>query len=158
MISGINQGSNLGEDAFYSGTVAAAVEAAISGIPSFAISIDNLYNTDFSHAVTFAERLASFILSKRTERTLILNVNVPSGIPLGVKFVPLSNARYVEEYEKILNPRKREFYWLKGELKQFEEAEESDVECLKKGFITITPLLLNITDYDAFKFILDWNL
>ena len=157
VISGINLGSNLGIDVLYSGTVSAATEAAILGIPAFAISLDALENPDFSYASDFAVKLAKLVLKNKIPENTVLNVNVPAGEVRGVKVVPLSKARYMERYEKRINPRKKTYYWLTGEFMEETDVGESDSKALRDGFISITPLTIDLTDYHFMEQISKWE-
>ncbi|MCM8764080.1 MAG: 5'/3'-nucleotidase SurE [Candidatus Omnitrophica bacterium] len=157
VVSGINLGSNLGIDVLYSGTVSAATEAVIMGIPAFAISLDMLENPDFSYAASFAKKLAILMVRNRIPENIVLNVNVPDRKPCGVKLVPLSKARYRERYEKRINPRKKEYWWLTGEFMEETDTDDSDTHWLKKGFITITPLNIDLTDYECMNLISEWK-
>ncbi|MCM8816335.1 MAG: 5'/3'-nucleotidase SurE, partial [Candidatus Omnitrophica bacterium] len=87
---------------------------------------------------------------------VVLNVNVPQGKPLGVKVVPLSKARYREYYEKRVNPRKKVYYWLTGEFIEETDIGQSDIKALREGFITITPLTIDMTSYESLKVISGW--
>ncbi|MGB9642845.1 MAG: 5'/3'-nucleotidase SurE [Candidatus Ratteibacteria bacterium] len=158
VISGINLGSNLGIDVLYSGTVSAATEAVILGIPAFAISLDTLENPDFSFAAKFAKELAKLIFAHGLAENTVLNVNVPDKIPAGVKIVPLSKARYREYYEKRVNPRKKVYYWLTGEFMEETDIGESDTRALREGFVSITPLTVDLTNYRNIEEISNWNL
>ncbi len=157
VVSGINLGSNLGVDVLYSGTVSAATEAAILGIPSFAISLDSFENPDFSHAAFFAFCLAERIIENGLPGDTVLNVNIPQGKPSGIKVVPLSKARYREYYEKRINPRKKVYYWLDGEFMEETDTGNSDTRALKEGFITITPLTIDMTGYECMDIISRWK-
>lgn len=160
VISGINLGCNLGIDVLYSGTVSAATEAVILGIPAFAISLDSFENPDFSFAADFARKLIILMLENKTPENIVLNVNVPSTCndePKGVKIVPLSKARYRERYEKRINPRKKVYYWLTGEFMEETDGIESDTQALRNGYITITPLNIDLTDYRCIEYISRWN-
>ncbi|MCM8825573.1 MAG: 5'/3'-nucleotidase SurE [Candidatus Omnitrophica bacterium] len=157
VISGINLGSNLGIDVLYSGTVSAATEAVILGIPAFAISLDTLENPDFSFAANFAKELALLIVRNHIPENIVLNVNVPCGRPRGVKIVPLSKARYMERYEKRINPRKKEYWWLMGEFMEETDVGDSDIRWIREEFITITPLNIDLTDYDCLKLLAGWR-
>ncbi|MCM8822106.1 MAG: 5'/3'-nucleotidase SurE [Candidatus Omnitrophica bacterium] len=157
VVSGINLGSNLGIDVLYSGTVSAATEAVIMGIPAFAISLDTLENPDFFCAANFAKELAIAMLKNRIPENIVLNVNVPFGEPRGVKIVPLSKARYRERYEKRINPRKKEYWWLTGEFMEETDIGDSDIRWVKDGFVTITPLNIDLTDYEYLNLISEWK-
>ena len=151
VVSGINLGANVGINVLYSGTVSAATEAAIQGIPSLAISLDTHREADFSAAARFARRMAAFILETPLPQ-VALNVNVPA-IPeeeiRGVVVAKQGRARLMECFERRIDPRENIYYWLAGETElPLHEDEESDGSCLKRGMITITPIYYDLTRHD----------
>jgi 5'-nucleotidase len=151
VVSGINLGANVGINVLYSGTVSAATEAAIQGIPSLAISLDTHREADFSVAARFARRMAAFILETPLPQ-VALNVNVPA-IPeeeiRGVVVAKQGRARLMECFERRIDPRENIYYWLAGETElPLHEDEESDGSCLKRGMITITPIYYDLTRHD----------
>jgi 5'-nucleotidase len=151
VVSGINRGANVGINVLYSGTVSAATEAAIQGIPSMAISLDTHQEADFSTAARFARRMAAFILEHPLPH-VALNVNVPA-IPeeeiRGVVVAKQGRARLMESYDRRIDPRENIYYWLAGETElPVHEDEESDGSALKRGMITITPICYDLTRHD----------
>jgi 5'-nucleotidase len=154
VVSGINRGANVGINVLYSGTVSAATEAAIQGIPSMAVSLDSHKEADFSAAARFARKMASFILEHPLPH-VALNVNVPS-VPeeqiRGVVVVKQRHARLIESFDKRIDPRERIYYWLAGETEiSAHEEEESDGSALKRGMITITPICYDLTRHDLLE-------
>jgi 5'-nucleotidase len=153
VVSGINLGANVGINVIYSGTVSAATEGVILGIPSVAISLDTQRNADFSFAAKFARKIADFMLKDNPMKHIALNVNVPA-LPedqiKGVVVAKQGRARLIENFEKRTDPRENIYYWLAGEtqLSDHEEAD-SDACALRKGMITITPIYYDLTRYDA---------
>jgi 5'-nucleotidase len=151
VVSGINRGANVGINVLYSGTVSAATEAAIQGIPSMAISLDTRQEADFSTAARFARRMAPFILENPLPH-VALNVNVPA-IPeeeiRGVVVARQGRARLMESFDRRIDPRENIYYWLAGETElPVHEDEESDGSALKRGMITITPICYDLTRHD----------
>ncbi|MHB9098205.1 MAG: 5'/3'-nucleotidase SurE [Syntrophales bacterium] len=151
VVSGINRGANVGINVLYSGTVSAATEAAIQGIPSMAISLDTHQEADFSTAARFARRMACFILEHPLPH-VALNVNVPA-IPeeeiRGVVVAKQGRARLMESFDRRIDPRENIYYWLAGETElPAHEDEESDGSALKRGMITITPICYDLTRHD----------
>ena len=151
VVSGINRGANVGINVLYSGTVSAATEAAIQGIPSMAISLDTHQEADFSTAARFARRMAAFILEHPLPH-VALNVNVPA-IPedeiRGVVVAKQGRARLMESFDRRIDPRENIYYWLAGETDlPVHEDEESDGSALKRGMITITPICYDLTRHD----------
>jgi 5'-nucleotidase len=152
VVSGINRGANIGINILYSGTVSAATEAVILGLPSLAISLDSHHDADYAFAARFARKMAAFVLANPMKNVAI-NVNVPA-IPeeeiQGVVVVRQGKARLLESFEKRVDPRDNIYYWLAGETQVTEdEGIDSDFMALRRGMITITPLYCDLTRYDA---------
>jgi len=151
VVSGINRGANVGINVLYSGTVSAATEAAIQGVPSLAISLDSHQEADFTTAARFARKMAAFVLENPLPH-VALNVNVPA-VPeeeiRGVVVAKQGRARLMESFEKRVDPRDNIYYWLAGETElPAREDEESDGSALKRGMITITPICFDLTRHD----------
>jgi len=154
VISGINKGANVGINVLYSGTVSAATEGIILGIPSFAISLDCHRDADFSVAARFARKMAAFMMGNSSLQGVALNVNVPA-LPeeeiKGVVVARQGQARLMEEFDKRTDPRENVYYWLAGATQApVNEEPDSDASALKRGLITITPLHHDLTRYDVF--------
>ncbi|MDD5167575.1 MAG: 5'/3'-nucleotidase SurE [Syntrophales bacterium] len=152
VVSGINRGANVGINVIYSGTVSAATEGVILGIPSLAVSLDSHHDADYSFAARFARKMAAFIL-RNPIKDVAINVNVPA-IPetdiRGVMVARQGRARLLENFEKRVDPRDNVYYWLAGETQLAEaEPDDSDAVALRKGMITITPLYCDLTRYAA---------
>jgi 5'-nucleotidase len=151
VVSGINRGANVGINVLYSGTVSAAAEAAIQGVPSMAISLDTHTEADFTVAARFARKMAAFILEHPLPH-VALNVNVPA-IPeeeiRGVVVAKQGNARLMESFDRRVDPRENTYYWLAGETElPAHEDMASDGNALKRGLITITPICYDLTRHD----------
>ena len=151
VVSGINRGANVGINVLYSGTVSAATEAAILGVPSFAISLDTHKDADYGAAARFARKMAAFILENPLP-DVALNVNVPA-VPgeefRGVVVAKLGRARLMESFDKRVDPRDNTYYWLAGETElPSQEQGDTDAVALKQGMITITPIHYDLTRYD----------
>lgn len=154
VLSGINHGSNLGTDVLYSGTVSAAMEGVIEGIPSIAFSLASAASSEFQPAAAFAESLVAQLAKQPLPELLLLNVNVPAvqdEAIVGVKVTRQGVRRYIDVFEKRLDPRGKTYYWLAGEL--LEEVAETpvtdqaltDVQAIRDNYITLTPLQYNLT-------------
>jgi 5'-nucleotidase len=155
VVSGINAGANVGINVIYSGTVSAATEGVIMGVPSMAISLDAHGDADFSFAARFARKMAAFILEDCTVENTAINVNIPA-IPeeeiKGVVVTKQGKARLIENFEKRVDPRENFYYWLAGETKLSDHEElNSDACALRKGMISITPLYYDLTRHDVLK-------
>ncbi len=151
IVSGINHGSNLGTDVLYSGTVSAAAEGVIMGCPALAISLDTYRDdVDFSFAAQFTRRLITSIMPEGIEKTTLLNVNLPL-LPReeikGLKVTKLGVRNYDNLFEERRDPRGNLYYWLGGGILQEDQHEESDVYAVEYGYISITPIRLDLTDY-----------
>lgn len=161
VISGINQGANVGTNVIYSGTVSAATEGTILGIPSVAISLDSFVDTDFSAAAAFAGKLVSHVKKHGLPKGTLLNVNVPS-VPAsqiqGVEIVPQGKSRVVEVFDKRVDPRQHIYYWQAGEMVIVDEDEGTDCWTVHHKKIAITPIHFDLTDYDSIDFIKGWDI
>ncbi len=155
VVSGINLGANVGINVIYSGTVSAATEGAILGVPALALSLDTHRDADFTFAARFARRMACFMLQKNPLKNVPLNVNIPA-VPeeeiKGVAVVKQGRARLMEIFERRTDPRDNIYYWLAGETQLSEGGEEdTDMSRLQEGFITITPIYYDLTHYAALE-------
>jgi 5'-nucleotidase len=160
VVSGINKGGNLGEDVSYSGTVAGALEASIYGLPGIAVSLVQRTNFDFLPAAEFATELARRVLGDGLPRGTLLNVNVPPGPVLGVRVTRQGTKNIRPNIIEGTDPRQRKYYWIGEESLAWNEEAGTDYEALGQGFVSITPLRTDLTDYrvlDEFK-MRDWDL
>lgn len=153
VVSGINLGANVGINVIYSGTVSAATEGAILGVPSMAFSLDTHRDADFSFAARFARRMVRFTMERNPLKQIPLNINIPA-LPekdiRGIAVVKQGRARLMENYEKRTDPRDNVYYWLAGETQLPEEEElDSDACALRRKMITITPIYYDLTRRDA---------
>lgn len=151
VISGINRGANLGTDVFYSGTVSAALEGALLGIPALALSVTAFENLDYETAAEFGILVARRMLSEDNWPRL-LNVNVPAVRRediAGVAITRLGTLAYSEPVHKRVDPRGRTWYWLSGTALGPEAVDDTDVSAIKRNLISITPLKLDLTDNQA---------
>ncbi|MGA7934253.1 MAG: 5'/3'-nucleotidase SurE [Kovacikia sp.] len=161
VLSGINHGSNLGTDVLYSGTVSAAMEGVIEGIPGIAFSLCSFSSRNFEPAAAFAESLVAQLAKQPLPELLLLNVNVPAVEAREIAGVLLTRQgirRYVDVFEKRIDPRGKTYYWLAGELlEEVEELDElskpfpTDVQAIRTNYITITPLQYNLTSPTGLK-------
>jgi 5'-nucleotidase len=160
VVSGINKGGNLGEDVSYSGTVAGALEASIYGLPGIAVSLVQRTNFDFLPAAEFATGLARRVLGDGLPRGTLLNVNVPPGPVLGVRVTRQGTKNIRPNIIEGTDPRQRKYYWIGEESLAWNEEAGTDYEALGQGFVSITPLRTDLTDYRVlgeFK-MRDWDL
>lgn len=162
VISGINQGQNLGTDVLYSGTVSAAIEGALLGVPAIAISLASYDYQDFTYAAEFTRKLC-LDLNKRglTEDTL-LNVNIPP-VPMqevqGVRVTKLGVIKYINVFEERLDPKGRKYFWQGGEIVVEECCDiNTDVYAVRNNFVSVTPIHFDLTNYAIMQEVKDWNL
>lgn len=151
VISGINRGSNLGTDVLYSGTVSGAVEGVIMGVPALAVSLNSFkHDADFAYAGKFTRSLCLQLAKDGFERDLLLNVNLPD-MPResihGVRITKLGSRRYENLFEERKDPRGKTYYWLGGGIIEETQDEDSDVAAVNDGFVSITPIHFDLTDY-----------
>lgn len=161
VISGINRGSNLGTDIFYSGTVAAALEGPILGIPAIAASLDSFVSDDYTRAAEFTASLALKVLQEGLPPGTLLNVNIPGrpGVAIsGVRITKMGRRLYRDQWDRRVDPRGRTYYWLAGELMDLQNDGDSDVAAVEAGYISVTPVQLDLTRYDQVGRLESWNL
>ncbi|MBL1210909.1 5'/3'-nucleotidase SurE [Geminocystis sp. GBBB08] len=163
VLSGINQGSNLGTDILYSGTVSAAMEGTIDGITSIAFSLASFTKKEFQPAANYAIKLIEQLIKNPLPEPTLLNINIPPVAEAdiaGVKITRQGIRRYIENFQKRFDPRGKCYYWLAGELvEEINQPEHiylppdlpTDVQANKENFITITPLQYNLTDVVTVK-------
>lgn len=162
VVSGINRGANLGDDVTYSGTVAAAMEATLMGIPAFAISLAMRGEvSDYRPAAAFAARLAVKIMANGLPKDTFLNVNVPD-IPLEQMGQPLVTVQGKRRYEGTIvdkvDPRGRSYYWIGTADLDFLDIDGSDSAAISHGHISVTPLHLDLTNHRSLSLLKGWEL
>lgn len=150
-LSGINHGANHSINVIYSGTMSAAVEAAIEGIPSIGFSLlDYSIEADFTAARHYTRKLVEKVLADKVHKHLVLNVNIPS-VPLdllqGVKICRQAYAKYEEDFNERLDPHGKKYYWLTGEFVNFDEGTDTDVWALANNFVSVVPVQFDMTNY-----------
>lgn len=154
VVSGINKGPNLGDDVTYSGTVAGAMEARILGVPSFAVSLVARQDFRFAEAADVSFGIASLIFEYGLSRETLLNVNVPN-LPLseirGTLITRLGKRIYHQMTVERVDPRGKKYYWIGGGEPDWEKEEGTDLDAVDRGYVSITPLHLDLTDYGAFE-------
>ena len=158
VVSGINAHANLGHDVTYSGTVTAAMEAVISGVPGIAVSLDNPYDpshrADYRPAAEIARRVVAWVLGHGLPQGILLNVNVPLESLeeiRGVKITRMGLRVYRDRLIKRLDPAGRPYYWIGGEAPTGVPEDGTDIGALAQGYVSITPLQLDLTAYAAME-------
>jgi 5'-nucleotidase len=169
IVSGINNGANLGDNITYSGTVAAAIEGTLLGIPSIAISLVRedqnsgslrKIASKFQAAADFARKLTVKVLDNGLPNDTLLNVNVPNSIKIkGVKITKQGKLIYDNSIQELSDPRGREYYWIGGGIPQWESGKNTDFEAVQNDYISVTPVHLDLTNYEALKYLTEkWEM
>ena len=161
VVSGINQGPNMGHDITYSGTVAAAMEATVWDIPAIAVSLDSFESTaEYEAAALFAARLARKVLAEGLPTNTFLNVNVPA-LPAseisGVQLTRLGKRLYRDALVSRKDPRGRDYYWVGGEPPSGIIEDGTDIGAVANGYISVTPLSMDMTDYRLLHHLETWH-
>ncbi len=155
VVSGINHGSNSAINVLYSGTMSAAMEGALEGIPAIGFSLlDYSMAADFRGAQQAATHLAQQALAHGLPKGTLLNVNIPKGAPesiRGMRWCRQADAQWVEEFDARTDPRGRKYYWLTGRFQNYDEGHDADETALKQGFVSIVPVRYDFTDYPALE-------
>jgi 5'-nucleotidase len=162
VLSGINHGPNMGEDVLYSGTVSAAMEATVLGIPAIAFSWTG---DQLDYLIGWEAAVSRLLLSMLDEgsfpKDTLLSVNLPPGPPervRGVRVTSLGRRRYSESITRALDPSGREYFWIGGGVSEWSGAPDSDFRAVAEGMVSVTPLHLDLTNYRLLEEIRGWDL
>jgi len=158
-LSGINNGFNLGSDVFYSGTVGAALEASLRGVPAMAISLERQNPQDFSHAAGFARELVRDILARgkdAIEPGTLLNVNLPSGPVRGLRPTSLGRRIYRDQVDVRQDLRGRNYYWIGGPEEKGADVPGSDCTAVQEGLVSVTAIGLDLTHRPTLERLASW--
>ena len=161
VVSGINHGPNMGEDVFYSGTVAAAIEGAMQGVPAIAASLVTREPADFTEPARFIRNLVTELMWWGPAAKQVLNVNMPHrpwNTVQGVRFTRLGNRVYSDTLIEKTDPRGRAYYWIGGRDPVWQSDSGTDFQAVSEGFISVTPLALDLTDFRTMVEIKQWKL
>lgn len=161
-VSGINHGSNSSINVVYSGTMSAAIEAGIEGIPAIGFSLlDYSWNADFDAIKKFIKQITLEALNKKIPKDVVLNVNFPklkeSEIK-GIKICRQAKAFWVEDFDKRTNPQGRDYYWLTGEFINEDKGQDTDEWALSQGFISVVPTQFDLTAHHSIQQLNTWDL
>lgn len=161
-VSGINHGSNSSINVIYSGTMSAAMEAGIEGIPAIGFSLlDYKWDANFEPAKPFIKKITEKVLSDGLPKDVILNVNIPNLEAeqiKGIKIARQAKAQWIEEFDKRTNPMGKDYYWLSGEFVNQDEGEDTDEWALANGYISVVPVQFDLTAHTAISTLKKWNL
>ena len=151
-LSGINHGANHSINVIYSGTMSAALEASIESIPSIGFSLlDYSIEADFDGAAYYANLLVKQIISKKIDKHLCLNVNIPIApkeLLKGLKVCRQAYAKYEERFDERHDPTGRKYYWLSGEFQNFDKGKDTDVWALENNYVSVVPVQFDLTNYE----------
>ena len=154
IVSGINKGWNLGDDVTYSGTVAGALEGALLGIPSIAVSTQNRRNEfEYGPAGKAAAAVAEAVLERGMPKFILLNINVPFGPNKGFRVTVQAKRNHVTVVSERMDPRHRPYYWIEEGQNEWEPHDRSDYQAVRDGYISITPLQPDMTAHDTLKYV-----
>jgi 5'-nucleotidase len=149
-LSGINHGSNASINVIYSGTMSAAMEAAVEGIPSAGFSLQDFnFDADFSVAKTVARAVTKRMLHQSLPEHILLNVNIPKVKDKafkGIKICRQADAKWAENFDKRKDPRGRNYYWMTGKFINRDRGQDTDIEALNNGYASIVPVRIDFTD------------
>ena len=160
-VSGINHGSNSSINVIYSGTMSAAIEAGMEGIPSIGFSLlDYSWNANFEASAKYAKIIASRVLKNGLPEGVILNVNIPN-VPekdiKGIKVSRQAKANWVEEFDKRINPMGREYYWLTGKFVNLDKGEDTDEWALANNYVSLVPVQFDLTAHHYIQTLNSWD-
>jgi 5'-nucleotidase len=154
ILSGINKGWNLGDDVTYSGTVAGALEGALLGVPSIAVSTQRIQDeSEFGPSADAAAVVAEQVLAHGMPKFTLLNINTPQGPNRGFRVTVQAKRNHITVVNERIDPRQRAYYWIEEGQNEWEPHDRSDYQAVRDGYISITPLQPDMTAYDALKYV-----
>lgn len=161
-VSGINHGSNSSINVIYSGTMSAAVEAGMSGIPSIGFSLcDFSYSADFNSAKEYIQKIVCEAIEQKMPKGMVLNVNIPK-LPQeklkGIKICRQAEAVWVEDYDERKDPRGKTYYWLTGKFENLDKGKDTDEWALSEGYLSVVPIQYDMTAHHYIGNLNKWNL
>ena len=158
-VSGINHGSNSSINVIYSGTMSAAIEAGIEGIPAIGFSLLNYkWNANFKNLKPFIKNITSTALKNKIPSNIVLNVNFPKHEKIkGIKICRQAKAYWIEKFDKRKNPMGRDYYWLSGEFINEDKGKDTDEWALNKGYISVVPTLFDFTSHKHINELKEWK-
>lgn len=161
-VSGINHGSNSSINVIYSGTMSAAIEAGIEGVPAIGFSLcDYSWEADFKPAREFVIRIVQEALDHKIPKGVVLNVNIPKREEneiAGIKICRQARANWKEKFDKRTNPMGKDYYWLTGEFELLDKGQDTDEWALANGYISVVPTQFDLTAHHAIQRLNNWNL
>ena len=159
-VSGINHGSNSSINVIYSGTMSAAIEAGIEGIPAIGFSLrDYSWEANFEPSIPFVKKITQEALENGMPKGTVLNVNIPKieGGPKGVKVCRQARGNWKEQFDKRTSPTGKEYYWLSGRFELLDKGQDTDEWALSQGYVSLVPTQFDLTAHHAIPQINNWN-
>jgi 5'-nucleotidase len=160
-VSGVNHGSNSSVNVIYSGTMSAAIEAGMEGVPAIGFSLlDYNWEADFSQIESFIKTITLQVLTQGLHKGIILNVNFPKLVESDIKGIRVSrqaNANWIEKFDKRQTPLGRDYYWLTGEFNNLDKGEDTDEWALENGFVSVVPVHYDLTAHHYMQELNKWN-
>ncbi|CDF80676.1 5-nucleotidase SurE [Formosa agariphila KMM 3901] len=161
-VSGINHGSNSSINVIYSGTMSAAIEAGIEGIPAIGFSLlDYNWGANFEHSQSFIKTITENTLKHGLPQGVVLNVNIPNVSKSKIKGIRVcrqAKANWVEKFDKRQSPMGKDYYWLAGKFVNLDQGEDTDEWALENNYVSVVPVQFDLTAYQSIKQINTWNL
>jgi 5'-nucleotidase len=159
-VSGINHGLNNSINVLYSGTMSAAVEGAIEGIPAIGFSLDDYtQQANFEPCAKFVKQIAQQVLKRGLPAGTLLNVNFPNSSDIkGIKICRQAHGKWAEEFDERMDPHKRAYYWLTGEFQVNDQGEDTDVWALENNYASVVPVQFDMTAHHAISVLNTWEL
>jgi 5'-nucleotidase len=159
VVSGINHGANSSISIIYSGTMGAAIEGSLHGVPSIGFSLaDFAPDADFSKAKIVAAKVFQKVLDNGMPAFTCLNGNIPKGKPKGIKVCRQTHGKWMEEFERRVDPHGRDYHWLSGYFKNFEEGSpDTDIDALLNNYVSIVPVTVDMTCYKTLEELKNWK-
>ncbi|UTW61453.1 5'/3'-nucleotidase SurE [bacterium SCSIO 12741] len=162
IVSGINHGSNASINVLYSGTMSAAVEGALEGVPSVGFSLlDHSIDADFSASREISRKITKTVLAEGLPKNVCLNVNIPRlqrDEIMGIKICRQANGNWEEEFEQRLDPFGKEYFWLTGVFKNYDPGEDTDIHALENNYVSVVPIQTDLTAHSALSSLKSWKL
>lgn len=155
VVSGINHGANSSINVIYSGTMSAAVEAGVEGIPAVGFSLlDFSWDADFGQAKSYIQGIVKRVLERPMPKGIVLNVNIPNlkhEEIKGIKVCKQANAKWEESFDERVNPHGKKYYWLTGYFNNMDHSDDADETALSDGYISVVPVKFDLTAYEYMK-------
>jgi 5'-nucleotidase len=163
VVSGINHGSNTSISVLYSGTMSAAIEAAIEGTPSIGFSLcDYSHDADFSHTKEYVRKITEQVIRKELPKGVALNVNFPpkrNEALKGIRICRQANAKWVEDFDERRDPNGRKYFWMTGNFVNFDKGEDNDEWAIANNYVSVVPCQFDLTSHAAIPVLNeDWDI